>query len=1803
MDRRTLSQRSEGYGFGNDADDAEDANDMTDTTNLSLSSGNCSPVRPRSGSRSSSPREAWPAKEERLVQETEFTSSLPASPNAAAPAAAAAASLTPGDDSNFDGVSMRSGSTARSNRAMTMYSVGRPSTSSSRKVKRSFSTQAPGAPAKFQPNFGASVIAAVRSFGKTTAIASVNSKPRELLDWITQKWKCELPQFVLTIKGGETPDFELSHDLNVALKRGLRTVAEATDAWIVTGGKGTGLVKKVGEIMSEIVESGSNGRSIPLIGFFDCMGKKADPELKKVFDKNHTHFFMVRRFASVEETDTDPMPKSETVDSTFSVNKLYDEFLREIANEAYAGRKIFTQSTNDNVRSILLVVGGDAHQSTLDMTSRAVHSRVPVVVMEGSGHTADLLSYAWRYLHDDKVKAAQYRREVLLEKIKSTFFQGKELTDPSVSGKAEEILRNLLETVIMKERVVIFSLDDNETLENAMLRAVMNTLKPAKPEPSSFYELAREKLQLAMSLDRADVAEHFLLAMKVALQNHKAKYAVEESQLEIEQTNSTTGSRHVLGTSSGPSLVDADTINNSPEKLREIPEGIAKGVQVATGLGMAVSLQAPQTTELSDEKLEQDVRDALMWSICENKPQFLNIFVHHISHIAQFLYQPQEHKDEDDKTILCTRLEVLYCNGLSKKKHFRSMIQSVREVSLTEYFWRVFCCLCGRDETFGRLDTVRKLILKLIFTRERPHHQPWKNFRMQDTQQAEEIAYHDLMTWSCLMNNYQLAENFWRLGSHSIANALFCSRLFVAMARMPSIVAHGEFLETRTKMYKLARKFEQLASGVLDECHRESSSKTREILRRPLDKFEILQKPGGKTYLNCLELAIQAKDLSFMSHPACASVVEEQWYGRISEESPALGILICALFPCFSCVSLLMRLRQDEEGVGKRLEEKEEWKHWIDDTDTSKSSKTDQERGKKSWFAKWMFHNEALYDAPVVKFYLDVISFVALVILYMTVVLDTLPSDELNNREYLLAVWMGVLVMEEVRQVLQNRRREWAADWWNWWDTAMYTLFAAAFGWRVCGLLYLEPLNYLDSVKLLYALNLVQFLLRTLRLYAVSKNLGPKLIIIQKMLMDILTFLALFVIVLLCYGVVLHAVLFPQEALSFDSFLNMLYAPYFQTFGELLLQEVQQNTECIGFFPFTSCANYGRLAPVFLAIYLIFSNIMLINLLIAMLAKTYDEVQKESYKIWRFQLYELLMEFKQRPWLPPPLSFFVMVYEIVVYCYRYQKKPVQDKEPNGQPNETANQANPNDDLDTAEALAADGVEVKPASSPGAKFSDTELELFEEKHTERYLDMRDKEKAATESNRIQVVESTVKSMSTLLSERHGPIILEIYHGLRALNIRLQTALFTAADSPGGNKEIKAVDQPSADEASQKELTPKPPSPKKKDWMASEDTPKHLLLREQSSYPVASDRRKPTWLQPVTKGKNQTTPTVTWFKLDFGPHGLVYVGFKEKIPRNILDEPLVTHGFISMYSTELKDPNHCDLAQLQSKYADPSCLDAKQLASPQNAAGEIVKRAPLREVEWGTPDETYNPFEFTSPFVLVHGPEAKKELDKLMPDKSGQNTNVLARYWADSLTFNGTTKNESYCGTLKRDGQRLPLNPIGRTGMRGRGVLGQWGPNMATDTLVTRWKLGEQGAEVERGGKRLLEFLAVKRAAERQWAIPGSLDKSKNAILVKAFGLTAETTEHKSIKETLKQAKSIFKGYMQDPRNTDNAWMETEVKHYHDEDGMFSNRTLMECRDDVNAEVAWITIHSDMLPRMYAEHGAILRRVAIEKKALL
>jgi hypothetical protein len=180
----------------------------------------------------------------------------------------------------------------------------------------------------------------------------------------------------------------------------------------------------------------------------------------------------------------------------------------------------------------------------------------------------------------------------------------------------------------------------------------------------------------------------------------------------------------------------------------------------------------------------------------------------------------------------------------------------------------------------------------------------------------------------------------------------------------------------------------------------------------------------------------------------------------------------------------------------------------------------------------------------------------------------------------------------------------------------------------------------------------------------------------------------------------------------------------------------------------------------------------------------------------------------------------------------------------------------------------------------------------------------------------------------------------------------------------------------------------------------------------------------------------------------------------------------------------------------------------------------------------------------------------------------------------------------------------------------------------------------GMRVERGGKPVLEVLALRRV-DGCWALPGAFSASADVtltnIMKKAFGM-----DHRMLPLSLRKeiaamqgvlqelAEPVYRGYMDDGRNTDNAWVETHASHFHDEGGVLARLEIMDCPDqsmlsDVlvfpssvsptltcpcrprperdlttdTTEVAWIVAHRHQ--RLFVEHSHLLARVVSKMKA--
>ncbi|XP_799116.3 transient receptor potential cation channel subfamily M member-like 2 [Strongylocentrotus purpuratus] len=280
-----------------------------------------------------------------------------------------------------------------------------------------------------------------------------------------------------------------------------------------------------------------------------------------------------------------------------------------------------------------------------------------------------------------------------------------------------------------------------------------------------------------------------------------------------------------------------------------------------------------------------------------------------------------------------------------------------------------------------------------------------------------------------------------------------------------------------------------------------------------------------------------------------------------------------------------------------------------------------------------------------------------------------------------------------------------------------------------------------------------------------------------------------------------------------------------------------------------------------------------------------------------------------------------------------------------------------------------------------------------------------------------------------------------------------------------------------------------------------------------------------------------------------------------------------------------------------------IHEKSRASPY--PGTAMKRYPVPDdkVPWETAFPQYTPVQYTHRSVEA-GPHWA-DIDLMSMPKNSRPV-LLYNQMDEKCKYNRRSRMKEY---QIKDG--LPLNPKGRTGLSGRGLLGRWGPNHAANPIATRWKRKPDGDILMDEDKPVLEFIAIQRVDNQQWAIPGGMvepghlvgETLKREFGKKALGALNKTDEEAArigehVEELFSNGLEVYKGYVDDPRNTDNAWMETVAMNFHDEDGSGFGSFTLEASDDAQS-VTWQRVSSEI--PLFASHTAILTKVAELHKA--
>ncbi|CAF4173280.1 unnamed protein product [Rotaria sp. Silwood2] len=228
-----------------------------------------------------------------------------------------------------------------------------------------------------------------------------------------------------------------------------------------------------------------------------------------------------------------------------------------------------------------------------------------------------------------------------------------------------------------------------------------------------------------------------------------------------------------------------------------------------------------------------------------------------------------------------------------------------------------------------------------------------------------------------------------------------------------------------------------------------------------------------------------------------------------------------------------------------------------------------------------------------------------------------------------------------------------------------YILFYFGLGFRYGS--YNEDL--LTTARIVWALDLELWYLRSLKFVMALKFVGPKLFMLKNMLRDLFAFVYMVFIALTAYGVVSRALILYKKVpfTGYGILSQVFYEPYWFIYGEVsdkdLLDKIINNDNV------STTANGAEATAthVLLAFHMLFINILLLNLITAVFTHSIDEVRENTDFYWRYQRYSFVREYFERlPLSYPPLiaiSHIILLFLTIrrICCSKFGRNRVTTK--------------------------------------------------------------------------------------------------------------------------------------------------------------------------------------------------------------------------------------------------------------------------------------------------------------------------------------------------------------------------------------------------------------------------------------------------------------------------------------------------------------------------------------------------------------
>uniref|UniRef100_A0A3Q0SCD5 Uncharacterized protein n=1 Tax=Amphilophus citrinellus TaxID=61819 RepID=A0A3Q0SCD5_AMPCI len=504
-----------------------------------------------------------------------------------------------------------------------------------------------------------------------------------------------------------------------------------------------------------------------------------------------------------------------------------------------------------------------------------------------------------------------------------------------------------------------------------------------------------------------------------------------------------------------------------------------------------------------------------------------------------------------------------------------------------------------------------------------------------------------LFIWAILQNRHEMALFFWEMAGEAVLSALSGCNMLRELSKLE------EETETKHSMKELAQKFENLAHDVFNSCYRSNENRSFTLLIRKSPIW------GGTT---CLQMGMSADARLFFSNDGVQSLLSQIWWGDMKRNTEVWKLLLTFICPVL-CYTNLITFKKKENQLEEGEDELGQDTDSLYGTTVFSFSDISEKPPKRPFIvSRW----RQFWFAPVTSFLGNVLMYFLFLMLFAYVLLvDFKPPPPLGpaNSEYVLYFWVFTIVCEEIRQTYFlgttwcQRFRLYIQDVWNKCDMTAVSLFIIGL---TCRMFHWSH----EFGRDILCLDYMVFTLRLIHIFVIHKQLGPKIIIVGKMMKDVFFFLFFLGVWLLAYGVAHQALIYSYDPNPNRIFRRVFYRPYLHIYGQIPVEELDVgkgwDVNCTDDMTLidkgeepcrTEDSNW--LVVILLVTYLLVTNILLINLLIAMISYTFSKVQEHSDIYWKFQRYNLIVEYHSRPCLAPP---FIILSHINLFIRRNIRK-------------------------------------------------------------------------------------------------------------------------------------------------------------------------------------------------------------------------------------------------------------------------------------------------------------------------------------------------------------------------------------------------------------------------------------------------------------------------------------------------------------------------------------------------------------------